>query len=93
MILLSLSSPLFIYPLSPPPLPPGGVDVRAALRVGLPPKCGPPLPPPLQVVWMSGLPSEWGSPPSVDPPDSVVARTHDYLDLLGNKILGYKVCV
>ena len=53
----------------------------------------PPTPPPLQVVWMSGLPSEWGSPPSVDPPDSVVARTHDYLDLLGNKILGYKVCV
>lgn len=44
-----------------------------------------------QVVWMSGLPSEWGSPPSIEPPDGVVARTHDYLDLLGTKILGYKV--
>jgi hypothetical protein len=40
---------------------------------------------------MSGLPSEWGTPPSLDPPDSVVSRTHDYLDLLGSKILGHKV--
>ena len=43
-----------------------------------------------QVVWMSGLPTEWGDPPSIDPPDNVVSRTQDYLDLLGNKILGYK---
>ena len=43
-----------------------------------------------QVLWMSGLPSEWGDPPSIDPPDNVVSRTHDYLDRLGNKILGHK---
>ena len=40
---------------------------------------------------MSGLPSEWGSPPSIEPPDKIVERTHDYLDLLGTKVLGYKV--
>ncbi|GAX74920.1 hypothetical protein CEUSTIGMA_g2366.t1 [Chlamydomonas eustigma] len=43
-----------------------------------------------QVVWMSGLPTEWGPPPNMDPPDNVVSRTRDYLDLLGSKILGNK---
>jgi hypothetical protein len=41
-----------------------------------------------QVVWMSGLSSheEWGA--SLGPPQDIIDRTHEYLDILASKIMG-----